>query len=73
MKQQHVLLTEASRMVGVKPYKVLYAIQVGYICEPQRIGNKRIFGREDLARLAAHFGRQIGPGETFRRSDGHPE
>lgn len=50
-------LHDVARILGVKPYRVNYAIVNGLVDDPEmRVGNRRIFKHEDLERLAAHFG-----------------
>lgn len=61
MKRQHFLLRDVARMLKVKPYQIAYALSVGLVEEPKlRISNKRIFQTEDIDRLAAHFGIDLG-------------
>jgi DNA-binding transcriptional MerR regulator len=57
MTQTHFLLQEVSRQVGVKAYQISYALANGYLKEPssERINNKRIFTREDIARIKTYF------------------
>jgi hypothetical protein len=60
MKKKQFLLRDA-RMLKVKPYQIAYALSVGMVAEPKtRISNKRIFEAEDIDRLAAHFGVELG-------------
>jgi hypothetical protein len=55
--KQHFLLGEAARLLKRKPYQIQYALTTGLVEEPTlRIGGKRVFQREDLHRLATHFG-----------------
>ena len=55
------LLGEVAKRLGVKPYQVSYVLTVGLVQEPKlRIANKRIFCDADVARLAAHFGIELG-------------
>jgi DNA-binding transcriptional MerR regulator len=56
MTKKHFLLKDVARRLGIKPYRVVYALTTGLVAEPQlRISNKRIFQAEDIDRLAAHF------------------
>ena len=56
-KKQHFSLREVARRLRVKPYRVVYALTVGLVPEPElRISHKRVFSSEDIERLAAHFG-----------------
>ena len=61
MTQQHLLLGDVARLLGVKPYRVTYALATGLVPEPRtRIANKRLFDSADVARLADYFGTTIG-------------
>jgi hypothetical protein len=61
MKTRHYTLRDVARVLKVKPYRVTYALNVGHVPEPgTRINNKRIFASEDIDRLAAHFGVELG-------------
>ena len=54
---QHLSLSDAARLLNVKPYQIAYAISVGQVPEPElRVANKRVFQAKDLRRLAVHFG-----------------
>lgn len=48
-------LSEASLLLGVKPYRIQYALFVGLIPEPARVGQRRAFTDNDLSMLAKHF------------------
>jgi DNA-binding transcriptional MerR regulator len=61
---KHYLLRDVARLLKVKPYQIAYALSVGLVEEPQlRISNKRVFQEEDVHRLAAHFGVDLGKKE----------
>jgi hypothetical protein len=63
MEQEHLLLTQAARLLNVRPYQITYALSVGLVPEPAlRIANKRIFLAGDIARLREHFN-QAGDGK----------
>ena len=56
MKDNYFTLGQVARLLGRKPHLVTYAITSGHVPEPaMRIGNKRVFGEEDLQRLARYF------------------
>jgi hypothetical protein len=56
-RTRHYLLKDVAAALGVRPYRIAYAISVGLVPEPvTRIANKRIFSERDVRRLAAHFG-----------------
>ena len=61
MTRQHYLLKDVARLLKVKPYQIAYALSVGLVEEPKlRISNKRVFGQEDVERLAKHFKVEMG-------------
>src|SRR3954454_10321075 len=56
MDTQYLLLNDVARTLGLKAHKIAYALATGQVAEPAlRVANKRIFGEEDVKRLAAHF------------------
>jgi DNA-binding transcriptional MerR regulator len=68
MKKKHWLLGEVARLLGVKCYRINYAISSGLVEEPAlRISNKRIFQPLDVQRLANHF--KVKQGENDGESD----
>ena len=71
--EEHYLLNEVAKRLGVRPYRIAYAIAVGHIPEPQtRIANKRIFCDADIERLATHFGIGLG-GKPSRKTSMHKQ
>ena len=49
MDQEHFLLGEVARLIGRKPFQIIYMLTNGFIEEPKlRIGGRRIFSREDI-------------------------
>jgi hypothetical protein len=70
MNKQHYLLNDVAKRLSLKPYRITYALAAGLVPEPRlRIANKRIFGDDDIRRLAAHFG-VILPGSAASRRKG---
>ncbi len=56
MNQQHFLVNEVARLIGVKAHQIQYAIASGFLPEPaERINNKRIFTPKDIAQIGAYF------------------
>jgi hypothetical protein len=56
MDTQYLLLNDVARTLGLKAHKIAYALATGQVAEPAlRVANKRVFGEEDVRRLAAHF------------------
>ena len=61
MNDENLLLTEAARVLGVKPYQITYAISVGRVADVGLwIAHKRIFRPEDIANLRKHFENRQG-------------
>lgn len=47
------LLGDVARMLGVRPYRIVYLLQTGQVPEPAlRLGCRRIFTNEDCRRIA---------------------
>ncbi len=56
MDTQYLLLNDVARTLGLKAHQIAYALSTGQVAEPAlRVANKRVFGEEDVRRLAAHF------------------
>src|SRR3954466_10062019 len=56
MDTQHLLLKDVAQVLGLKAHQIAYALSTGQVAEPAlRVANKRVFGEEDVRRLAAHF------------------
>ena len=55
MHQEQLLLAEAARRLGIQPYRITYAITNNLIADVPRIGNRRIFGSDDLQKFADYF------------------
>src|SRR3954471_17036382 len=56
MDAQYLLLNDVARTLGLKAHQIAYALSTGQVTEPAlRVANKRVFGEEDVRRLAAHF------------------
>jgi hypothetical protein len=51
----YVGLEEAARRLGVGYWRVRHAHRAGHVPEPPRIGNRRVYDQEMLARLRAYF------------------
>lgn len=52
----HYLLNEAAKLVGVRGYQIAYAIQQGYLPEPEmRLTHQRIFTDQDIVRIREYF------------------
>ncbi len=69
MHRDLFLLKDVSRILGVRPHRVNYAITSGGVTEPElRIGNRRIFQAEDISRLKRYFDAQKEKNEPKRTS-----
>src|SRR3954471_10376508 len=56
MDAQYLLLNDVARTLGLKAHQIAYALSTGQVAEPAlRVANKRVFGEDDVRRLAAHF------------------
>lgn len=56
MTQTHYSLKEVAKIVGVKAYRISYAISNGYLPEPvQRVTNRRLFSTSDLQAALIYF------------------
>jgi DNA-binding transcriptional MerR regulator len=53
------LLRDVSRMLRTKPYQIVYLLTMGLVPEPPRLGNRRMFGPEDVRRLAERLGVEV--------------
>jgi DNA-binding transcriptional MerR regulator len=61
MTQQLYLMSDVSRMLGVPAHRIAYLFMTRKLPEPQlRLGNRRVFSRSDVQKLAKTLGRQIG-------------
>jgi hypothetical protein len=62
--EKNMSLKDVAHVLGVKAYRVQYAIVHGVVPEPKcRISGRRVFEPEDVKRLAAHFGVTLPTGE----------
>ena len=65
-------LRDAARVLKLKAYQIDHALAVGSVPEPAlRVSNRRVFQREDLKRLASHFGVRLqeqGPGNAENKA-----
>ena len=56
MKERYMSLKEIAAEVGVKAYRISYAISTGFLKEPsQRITNRRMFSEADLQAAKKYF------------------
>ena len=64
MTQQLYLIGDVSRMLGVPAHRIAYLFMTRKLAEPQlRLGNRRVFSRSDVQRVAKALGRPVGENE----------
>ena len=62
------LLSETAKMVGVRGYQIAYAIQQGYLPEPeQRLTHQRIFTDRDIVRIRDYFAKKTNKGRPPKK------
>jgi DNA-binding transcriptional MerR regulator len=68
MDQQHYfLLGDVARILRCQPYQIVYLLTTNKVPEPAlRIGNKRIFTSDDIARLSERLSQHFTPEERSR-------
>lgn len=49
-------LGQVSKLLGIRSNRIDHACSQGFVPEPVRIGNRRAFQKDDIKRLAKHFG-----------------
>ena len=49
-------LGQVSKLLGIRSNRIDHACSQGFVPEPARIGNRRAFQKDDIKRLAKHFG-----------------
>ena len=48
------LLGDVARLLSCKPHRIVYLLTSGQVPEPaMRLGNRRVFTKRDIARIAA--------------------
>jgi DNA-binding transcriptional MerR regulator len=56
-KSEFALLADVARTLGCQPHRIVYLLSSGQVPEPAlRLGNRRIFTRADIDRIAAKLG-----------------
>ena len=68
MKKQY-MIREAARIVDVRDFRIAYAIDQGYLPEPPRIGNQRIFNDEDIERIRQYFASKSNKGRPAKEAN----
>jgi hypothetical protein len=60
MKTELLLLQDVAERLGVRYYRVVYAIKSGQVPDVRlRVGNRRVFQHDELCRLADFFGAKL--------------
>lgn len=49
------LLSEVAKRLGIKPYRITYALSTGRLKEPKRVAGRRLFNDKDLKAIATLF------------------
>ena len=58
---QLYLISDVSRILGVPPHRIAYLFVTRRLPEPAlRLGNRRVFSRADVQRVAKAMGRPVG-------------
>ena len=68
MNQYH--LNEAAKLVGVRGWRIAYAISQGYLPDVQRLSHQRIFTDDDIVRMKHYFATKGTKGRPVVRKDG---
>ena len=64
MTQQLYLISDVSRMLSVPAHRIAYLFVTRKLSEPQlRLGNRRVFSRSDVQRVAKALGRPMAEQE----------
>ncbi len=63
------LLNEAAKLIGVRGYRISYAIQQGFLPEPtQRLTHQRIFTDEDIILMRDYFAKKSNKGRPAKEA-----
>jgi hypothetical protein len=62
-------ISEVSKLLGVRYYRIEYAHRTQALAEPPRVNNVRTYFAEDVRRVARHFGVAI-PAAVRGRPEG---
>lgn len=64
MAQQLYLISDVSRMLDVPAHRIAYLFMTRKLSEPRlRLGNRRVFSRADVERVAKALRRPLGKEE----------
>ncbi len=61
MTQQLFTLSDACRILGVKPYILTYLMSTKKVPEPQRISGRRMFTHDDLSTISLALNLDVYP------------
>ena len=64
----HFTMNEIAELLGLRYYRIAYQHRIGALAEPTKVGGRRAYTREDLRRVAEHFGLPLPEGEQDERS-----
>lgn len=63
-RQYH--LNQTARLVGVRAWRISYAISQGYLPEVSRLSNQRIFTPADIIRIREYFSKKATKGRPAK-------
>jgi hypothetical protein len=63
-------IRDCARRLGIASHRIAYAHETGKLSDtPLRVAGKRIYGPEDVQRVADYFGVELKPEKSRRRRD----
>lgn len=63
-------LNEAAKLVGVRGWRISYAISQGYLPDVQRLSHQRIFTDSDIVRIREYFSNKSNKGRPVKEANG---
>jgi len=62
-------LNETAKLVGVRGWRISYAISQGYLPDVQRLSHQRIFTDTDIVRIREYFANKTNKGRPAKEAD----
>ncbi len=62
-------LNEAAKLVGVRGWRISYAISQGYLPDVLRLSHQRIFTDADIVRIREYFAAKTNKGRPVKEAD----
>jgi hypothetical protein len=61
-ENDYFLLGDVARLLKCMPHRIVYLLTTGQVPEPRRLGNRRLFKKDDVRRIAVKLGikQQVG-------------